>query len=92
MKISSCIGDSISRLYEENYHCFEFELKTHYLGGRTDGHTDRQTDRKNQHRCFNLLGHANLTIAAFTRRFCRVLIFASSQYLSVIYLFHVMIH
>ena len=25
-------------------------------------------------------------------RFCRVLIFASSQYLSVIYLFHVMIH
>ena len=25
-------------------------------------------------------------------RFCRVLLFASSQYLSVIYLFHVMIH
>ena len=27
-----------------------------------------------------------------TTRFCRVLIFASSQYLSVIYLFHVLIH
>ena len=29
---------------------------------------------------------------SFATRFCRVLIFASSQYLSVIYLFHVMIH
>ena len=31
-------------------------------------------------------------LVSVATRFCRVLIFASSQYLTVIYLFHVMIH
>ena len=39
-----------------------------------------------------LVRHPRDIQVSVATRFCRVLIFASSQYLSVIYLFHVMIH
>ena len=41
---------------------------------------------------FGIVRHPRDLQVSVATRFCRVFIFASSQYLSVIYLFHVMIH